>query len=188
MLPLSTVTDVRPRDGGGFTVRVRRTGGVARRDVTAEQVIFAAGAHGTQRLLHRLRDTGLPAISPRLGELAGRPVTGHFLGGCAIGAVIDAYHRLYGYPGLHVIDGSAVPANLGVNPALTITALAERAVGMWPNKGSPDPRPVLGSAYRNVPFIPPVHPVVPSAAPGALRWWKCRPGMMPGGVGYGNAG
>ncbi|HEY2749330.1 MAG TPA: GMC oxidoreductase, partial [Polyangia bacterium] len=42
--------------------------------------------------------------------------------------VIDASHEVFGYPGLYVIDGSAVSANPGVNPSLTITALAERAV------------------------------------------------------------
>ncbi|MGH3547644.1 MAG: FAD-dependent oxidoreductase [Pseudonocardiaceae bacterium] len=71
------------------------------------------------------------------GDLFGLPLTAHFLGGCPMGAtaadgVIDAYHRVHGYPGLSVVDGSAVSANLGVNPALTITALAERAFGLWP--------------------------------------------------------
>ncbi|WP_433307609.1 FAD-dependent oxidoreductase [Actinoplanes sp. CA-030573] len=345
--PLTTVTDVRPLRGGGFSVRTRKSGGIARSEVTAQQVIFAAGALGTQRLLHRLRDRGrLPGISPRLGELSrtnsesilgararardadfskgvaitssihpdpathiepvrygpgsnllallatvliddtggrsrllaalkelvrdrknlrlltsprkwsqqtivllgmqpldnsitlfrsrgwlrgrlpgrlreglpgrlrsrpgigtpnpvwvpaahdvarrvagkidgvplgavteliGRPVTGHFIGGCAIGAdatrgVIDPYHRLYGHPGLHVVDGSAVAANLGVNPSLTITALAERAIGMWPNAGDPDPRPEPGSPYRRIDPVLPREPVVPATAPGALRW------------------
>ena len=63
----------------------------------------------------------------------GTPSTAHILGGCCMGAtpdegVIDAYHRVFGYDGLYVIDGSAVSANPGVNPSLTITALAERAL------------------------------------------------------------
>ena len=334
----TTVTDVRPRPGGGYEVRTRRTGAKVRpgtRRFTARQVIFAAGALGTQRLLHRLRDRGrLPAVSPRLGELsrtnsesilgartrrrdadfsrgvaitssihpdpsthvepvrygrgsnllallatvlvddtagrsrvwagvralirdrrdlrllawprhwsqqtivllamqsldnsitlhtargwfgrrrlrsrqgvgepnptwvpaahdvarrvaaqidgvplgaltelAGRPVTGHFIGGCAIGAdpghgVVDPYHRLFGHAGLHVIDGSAVAANLGVNPSLTITALAERATAMWPNAGERDSRPPLGEPYRPVPAVAPHHPVVPAGAPAALE-------------------
>ncbi|MBA2470684.1 MAG: cholesterol oxidase [Pseudonocardiales bacterium] len=71
------------------------------------------------------------------GELFGLPLTAHFLGGCPMGAtaadgVIDAQHRVHGYPGLSVVDGSAISANLGVNPALTITALAERAISLWP--------------------------------------------------------
>ena len=61
---------------------------------------------------------------------------------------MDPYQRLYGHDGLHVVDGSAVSANLGVNPSLTITAQAERAMAFWPNKGEADPRPALGSAYR----------------------------------------
>jgi cholesterol oxidase len=332
---MTTVSDVRPRPAGGFTVRTGRTGGLRRRTFTAGQVIFAAGAVGTQRLLHRLRDTGrLPAISARLGELsrtnsesivgartarrdtdysrgvavtssifpapdthiepvrygrgsnllglistvliddtggrsraaagvrelirdrrhlrllvsprhwseqtmvllgmqsvdnsitvrsqrnvfgrrrlrsrqgegapnpvfmpavhevarrtadkidgvplgalpelAGRPVTGHFTGGCAIGtdpdrSVLDPYHRLHGYEGLHVIDGSAVAANLGVNPSLTITAMAERALAMWPNAGEKDERPAPREPYRRVAPIAPHHPAVPAGAFGELR-------------------
>ncbi|GAA4587582.1 hypothetical protein GCM10023107_06470 [Actinoplanes octamycinicus] len=325
---LTTVRDVRPLPGGGYAIASRRTGGLAKRTFTAEQVVFAAGALGTQRLLHRLRDRGsLPAISPRLGELSrtnsesilgartrrrdrdfshgvaitssihpdpvthvepvrygpgsnllallstvmvddagkrprwwaalkqlaragrdlrlylsprdwsrqtvvllamqpldnsitvfrkrgrltsrpgigepnpdwvpaahdvarrtaekvdgvplgsytelvGKPVTGHFIGGCAIGAdpasgVVDPYHRLFGHPGLHVIDGSTVAANLGVNPSLTITALAERAVALWPNAGESDPRPATGYVELNP--VEPLKPVVPANAPAALR-------------------
>ncbi|MEU4162440.1 GMC family oxidoreductase [Actinoplanes sp. NPDC026670] len=105
-------------------------------------------------------------------ELIGRPVTGHFIGGCAIGAtaetgVVDPYHRLFGHPGLHVIDGSTVAANLGVNPSLTITALAERAVALWPNAGDADPRPLAG--YTPVAPVAPRNPIVPATAPAALR-------------------
>jgi cholesterol oxidase len=332
--PLTTVVAVRPRPDGGYDVDTRATGGLRRRRFTAGQVVLAAGALGTQRLLHRMRDRGvLPAVSPRLGELSrtnsesilgartrrrdldltrgvaitssihpdpvthvepvrygpgsnllallatvlvddtggrrrwvaglrelargwrdlrllavprrwsqqtivllamqpldnsitvhtarspfgrrltsragigepnpawvpaahdvarrvaekidgvplgattelvGRPVTGHFIGGCAVGAgpatgVVDGYQRLYGHPGLHVIDGSVVAANLGVNPSLTITALAERAVALWPNAGEPDPRPAPGAPYVRVAPVAPRHPVVPASAPAALR-------------------
>jgi cholesterol oxidase len=83
------------------------------------------------------------------------PVTAHILGGAVIGdspetGVVDAYHRVFGHPGLHVVDGAAVSANLGVNPALTITAQAERAMSLWPRKGEPDARPPLGEPYRRV--------------------------------------
>ncbi|MFR9728160.1 GMC family oxidoreductase N-terminal domain-containing protein [Saccharopolyspora sp. MS10] len=335
--PLTTVTAVRPLPGGGYAVDTARTGRAWRRDrrvLTAGQVVFAASALGTQKLLHRMRDDGvLPRISSRLGLLSrtnseqilaarargteqdfsegvtitssvhpdanthiepvrygkgsnllallqsalvdpqpgrnrlllglrhmlrrwrdlpvlhrprhwseqtivllvmqavdnsltlrtrrgpfGRrlrseqgegepnptwipaghaaaralaaqiggvpagswadlmnvPITGHFIGGCAIGpdaerGVVDAYHRLYGHPGLHVVDGSTISANLGVNPSLTITAQAERAMAMWPNKGEADRRPELGEPYRPVEPSPPARPVVPAAAPGALR-------------------
>ena len=115
---------------------------------------------------------GVPAGS--WADLANVPITGHFIGGCAIGAdaeqgVVDPYHRLYGHPGLHVVDGSTISANLGVNPSLTITAQAERAMALWPNKGEPDRRPELGEPYQQVPASTPGRPVVPEAAPGALR-------------------
>src|SRR6185369_6874692 len=85
-------------------------------------------------------------------EVFNIPVTAHILGGAAIGTgaesgVVDPYHRMYGHPGLHVVDGAAVSANLGVNPSLTITAQAERAMALWPNRSEPDPRPAPGSAY-----------------------------------------
>ncbi|MFV2008910.1 MULTISPECIES: GMC oxidoreductase [unclassified Micromonospora] len=306
--PLTTVVGLRPGpDGAGYLVDVRRTGAWVggRQTITADQVVLAAGALGTQRLLHAARATGaLPAISARIGTLtrtnseailgvsvprraarrraldftdgvaitssfhpepgthvepvrygegsnlmgllqsalvaggprrvrrwlaalAGRPretarllsvrdwsrrtivalvmqsvdnslttylrrgrlvaghghgrpnpswiptghravrlladeiggipggavtepfdvpMTAHILGGAVIGAtradgVVDAYHRVFGCPGLHVVDGAAVPANLGVNPSLTIVALAERAMAHWPVKGAPDRRP-----------------------------------------------
>ncbi|MCW2759554.1 MAG: family oxidoreductase, partial [Nocardioidaceae bacterium] len=109
-----------------------------------------------------------------IGEPFNRPLTAHFIGGCTIGAsaadgVIDPYHRLYGHPGLHVVDGSAISANLGVNPSLTITAQAERAMAFWPNKGEADTRPSLGTAYARIDAVAPRSPVVPADAPGALR-------------------
>jgi len=109
-----------------------------------------------------------------IGEPFNRPMTAHFIGGCTIGdspmtGVLDPWQRLYGHDGLHVVDGSAISANLGVNPSLTITAQAERAMAFWPNKGEADPRPALGSAYRRLAPVEPKNPVVPEAAPGALR-------------------
>ena len=102
------------------------------------------------------------------------PITAHLLGGACIGdspatGVIDPYHRLYGYEGLHVIDGAALTANLGANPSLTITAMAERALSLWPNQGEADPRPPLGEPYQQVPSAAPVRPVVPADAPAALK-------------------
>ena len=115
-----------------------------------------------------------------LTELAGVPVTAHFIGGCAIGdspetGVIDPYQRVYGYEGLHVADGSALTANLGVNPSLTITAQAERAMAMWPNEGEEDPRPAMGEAYRPVAAVTPQAPLVPDGAPAALRLTRAEP-------------
>ncbi|MBO0855597.1 MAG: GMC family oxidoreductase [Nocardia sp.] len=115
---------------------------------------------------------GIPTGS--MSALFGIPMTGHFIGGCAIGdspdtGVVDPYQRMYGHPGLHIIDGSTISANLGVNPSLTITAQSERAVSLWPNKGEPDRRPDLGAPYRRLAPIAPKSPVVPESAPGALR-------------------
>ncbi|MEU4740497.1 GMC family oxidoreductase [Actinosynnema sp. NPDC023658] len=108
------------------------------------------------------------------GELFDIPLTAHFIGGCPIGSddrsgVIDPYHRVYGYPGLSVVDGAAISANLGVNPSLTITAQAERAFSVWPNKGEPDQRPDQSAGYRRIAPVPPRDPAVPADAPGGLR-------------------
>jgi cholesterol oxidase len=106
-------------------------------------------------------------------DLAGIPMTAHFIGGCVIGespetGVIDPYQRVFGHEGLHIADGSAITANLGVNPSLTITAQAERAMALWPNRGEPDPRPALGQPYVRVQPVGPVAPAVPAHAPAAL--------------------
>ena len=340
VLPLTTVTAVRPAADGGYLIETSRTGGWPRRGrrvLTADQVIFAAGALGTQRLLHAMRASGqLPKLSPRLGaltrtnsesilgatvptgaarrrgldltegvaitssfhpdrrthiepvrygkganamgllqtlltdggpgrrrrwlgamarrpmvtaralsvrrwsertvvalvmqsednsltlsyrrsrlgrrrliagvghgapnpswipegnraarlladelggvaggsisEVFGAPVTAHILGGAVIGdcaenGVVDPYHRVYGHQGLHVVDGAAVSANLGVNPSLTIAAQAERAMSFWPNKGDPDPRPPVDQPYRRIASVAPRSPGVPAHAPAAL--------------------
>ncbi len=77
------------------------------------------------------------------------PTTAHILGGCCMGqsrndGVIDAHHEVFGYRGLYVIDGSSVSANPGVNPSLTIAALAERAMAAVPHR-----QPAENSSLRN---------------------------------------
>ena len=109
-----------------------------------------------------------------IGDLVNAPFTAHFVGGCVIGAtasdgVIDPYHRVWNYPTMHIVDGASVTANLGVNPSLTITAQAERAFSMWPNKGEADPRPVQNSKYERVSAVAPIKPFVPKGAVGELR-------------------
>lgn len=89
------------------------------------------------------------------GEIFGIPLTAHFLGGVVISdsperGVLDPYHRVWGHPDLHVVDGSAISANLGVNPSLTITAQAERAMACWPAMGERDERPAQGEPYRRL--------------------------------------
>ena len=76
-------------------------------------------------------------------EVINRNASAHFVGGIPIGessetGAVDPYLRMFGQPGLHVMDGSVMPANPGVNPSLSITALVERAISLWPNKGDED--------------------------------------------------
>ncbi|HEX8825006.1 MAG TPA: GMC family oxidoreductase [Archangium sp.] len=89
-------------------------------------------------LAHRVAEKldGVP-MNMATETLMGIPTTAHILGGCCMGdspqtGTIDAQHRLFGYEGLYVVDGSAISANPGVNPSLTITALAERAMSFIP--------------------------------------------------------
>jgi cholesterol oxidase len=129
-----------------------------------------AGNEAVTRLAERIG--GIPGGT--VGDLFDIPMTAHIIGGCVIGrdsdhGVVDAYHRVFGHPGLYVADGSTVSANLGVNPSLTITAMAERAAAFWPNKGDADSRPAVGEAYRRIGYVRPAKPTVPEAAPGALR-------------------
>lgn len=109
-----------------------------------------------------------------LGEVINRGASGHFIGGQPIAETpdkgsVDPYQRAFGHPGLHVIDGSVMPANPGVNPTLMLTALAERAMSFWPNKGDDDPRPSLGSGYKRLKPVMPHRPYVPAGAHGELR-------------------
>lgn len=101
--------------------------------------------HGNE-VARRTADALAGRPAGTVGEIVGAPMTAHPIGGCPIGdspsrGVVDPYHRVYGYDGLHIADGSVVPANLGANPALTITAMAERAMAMWPDAGAADQRP-----------------------------------------------
>ena len=76
----------------------------------------------------------LNILTESIGNTA---TTAHILGGCHMGTssengVINTRHELFNYPGIYVTDGSAVSANIGANPSLTITALAERAMSLIP--------------------------------------------------------
>ncbi|MEU3060132.1 GMC family oxidoreductase [Streptomyces subrutilus] len=155
----------------------RKPGGIGKGLLTARQ---GHGAPNPVQIAEATRAATLLAeeingfAGSNIGELMGTPLTAHFLGGCPIGAspaegVVDPYHRLYGHPGISVVDGSAVSANLGVNPSLTITAQAERAMSYWPNNGDRDPRPEQGAAYVRLAAVEPVGPAVPKEAFGALR-------------------
>ena len=144
----------------------------SQQDETKPNATYISAANETARAIAR-EYNGIPA--GHYGDLIGAPFTAHFVGGCVIGdsievGVIDPYHRVWNYPTMHVVDGSAITANLGVNPSLTITAQAERAFSMWPNRADADPRPVQGSPYQPIKPIMPTQPAVPAQAPAALNY------------------
>ena len=125
-------------------------------------------------VVRRIADKHGGIAGGHIGDLIDAPFTAHFVGGCVIGkdsehGVIDPYHRVYNYPTLHIVDGSTITANLGVNPSLTITAQAERALSMWPNKGDVDLRPAQGAKYQRIFPIAPNQPFVPAGAVGTLK-------------------
>jgi len=159
------------------SVRLQLTSGPTGRRVRAGQ------GHGTPNpcwlpIAHEAAELaaqvmGGDAMASINESLFGAPLTAHLIGGACIGGsaetgVVDPYHRMFGHPTISVVDGSVVPANLGSNPSLTITAMAERAMAAWPNKGEADHRPPIGEAYHPV-QVPPVAPIVPASAPAALR-------------------
>ncbi|MCZ4578704.1 GMC family oxidoreductase [Gordonia amicalis] len=87
-----------------------------------------------------------------LESVGGKSITAHVLGGAAMGTdasdgVIDTDHQVFGHPGLYVVDGSSIPANVGVNPSLTITAMAERFAARYRARrtSSPDHTSSIGA-------------------------------------------
>ena len=133
------------------------------------------------RVAAKLDDSDQAAL---VTEVINRNASAHFVGGIPIGessetGAVDPYLRMFGQPGLHVMDGSVMPANPGVNPSLTITALVERALSLWPNKGDPDPRPPLGAGYERIDPVMPHSPVVPAGAPGELRLDASKADVIP---------
>ncbi len=98
--------------------------------------VIEAGRRVVERFAQKTNGIALTTSNEVLLDMAS---TAHILGGCGIGGsehtgVIDIHHEVFNYPGLYVADGSAIPANLGVNPSLTITAMTERAMGFIPPK------------------------------------------------------
>ena len=118
---------------------------------------------GTIPLAHRVaRDfaakvDGIPLGSVNEG-LFGIPMTAHILGGCPFGrsaaeGVVDLDCQVHGHPGLYVVDGSIMPGNPGVNPSLTITALAEYAMSRVPVKPGARPRRTLAATRGALPVV-----------------------------------
>ncbi len=117
----------------GFTFF--RRGMVVEKEAGHEIQARVKGSHELTRDFAR-RTNGIPLGS--LGEnLLGLPTTAHILGGAPVGrdageGVVDENFAVHNYPGLYIVDGSIMPANPGVNPSLTITALAEYAMSKIP--------------------------------------------------------
>lgn len=110
-----------------------KPGGTLTTDAAGRRAPRAAIPEATEVGESMARDVGGYPVSFVMETLAGTPTTAHVLGGCVMGdgpdtGVIGPDHQVWNYPGLYVIDGSAISANPGVNPSLTITALAERAL------------------------------------------------------------
>lgn len=112
-----------------------RRGLVSERDRSRPiPAVIDAGRQVIERFAQKVN--GIPQST--INEvLLNTPSTAHILGGCGIGAdektgVVDVNHQVFNYPGLYVADGSVIPANLGVNPSLTITAMSERAMSRIP--------------------------------------------------------
>lgn len=119
-----------------------RRGLVTERD--KEQPIPAVIETGRQVVDRFAQKVNGVSWAPMNEILLGTPSTAHILGGCDIGAdessgVIDINHEVFNYPGLYVADASVIPANLGVNPSLTITAMAERAMAYIPEASQAEP-------------------------------------------------
>jgi cholesterol oxidase len=119
-------------DDSHLRLRLRSGLGTVTTDVTGGKAPRAAIPEATEIGEEIAGEVGGYPVSFVMETLAGTPTTAHILGGCVMGAgpdegVIGPDHQVWNYPGLYVIDGSAMSANPGVNPSLTIAAMAERA-------------------------------------------------------------
>jgi cholesterol oxidase len=114
-----------------------RRGMVAEREPGYEIYAQVKGSHAlTRDFAKRINGIALGSIGENLLDL---PTTAHILGGVPLGrdaseGVVDEDFQVHNYPGMYIIDGSIMPANPGVNPSLTITALAEYAMSKVPAK------------------------------------------------------
>ncbi len=136
LLIMQTVENRMRLKRGRSAWNVFRKGLVSERDRSLPiPAVIEAGRHVVDRFAEKV--DGVPWVG--LNDVLDIPNTAHILGGCGIGAdvrsgVIDANHEVFNYPGMYVADGSVIPANLGVNPSLTITAMSERAMSKLPTK------------------------------------------------------
>jgi len=134
MQTLDNAIALRPRPGRRGGMRLQTEQDPAKPNPTFIPLANEAAEWMAERI------GGVPQSS-LMEALAAIPTTAHVLGGAVIArspdeGVVDARHRVFGYENLLVCDGSVVPANVGVNPSLTITALAERAMSFVPAASS----------------------------------------------------
>jgi cholesterol oxidase len=151
LLVMQTVENRMRLKRGRSIFTLFRRGLVTERDHTLPiPNVVAAGSEVLRKFAERTNGVQQSSIND---VLLGTPSTAHILGGCGIGAtaekgVIDINHQAFGYPGLYIVDGSVIPANLGVNPSLTITALAERAMSRIPPQTEAAPPAPLSNPAR----------------------------------------
>lgn len=128
------------------TLRLRRNiwGGLssAREEGEAPTASIPEATELAHEVAAHMQGTPMSVVTETILNI---PTTAHILGGCTMGkdaaqGVIDVDHQVFGYEGLYVIDGAAVSANPGVNPSLTITAMAERAMSKIPAKEGHEPK------------------------------------------------
>jgi len=134
MQTLDNAISLRPRPGRRGAMRLQTEQDPNKPNPTFIPIANQAAEWMAERI-------GGVAQSSTMETLLSIPTTAHILGGAVIGhssddGVVDSRHRLFGYENLLVCDGSVVPANVGVNPSLTITALAERAMSFVPPAGA----------------------------------------------------
>src|SRR6201999_1954731 len=112
------------------TLRFVRKFGVMNTELEEGEAPAGTIPEATALAIEIAKKAGGTAMSPYYEPLLDVPTTAHLLGGCCMGSsdadgVIDHRHRVFNYDGLYVVDGSAISANPGVNPSLSIVALAE---------------------------------------------------------------
>ena len=126
-----------------FRPRQRLLGGVGlntEQGKSPTRPTFPAANEAAERIAERIGGFAQSSLPEAVANI---PSTAHILGGAIVAddasrGVVDSRHRVFGYENMLVTDGSAMPANPGVNPSLTITAMAERAIAMIePKRGAP---------------------------------------------------
>ncbi|KAA3645410.1 MAG: GMC family oxidoreductase [Chloroflexi bacterium] len=151
LLVMQTVdSQMKVRHGRGLWTLFRR-GLVTEQDQSSAPPAQLEVGHAVTRSFAD-KTNSIPAGSVSEG-LLNMPATAHIMGGCSMGrsaedGVIDLNCEVFNYPGLYVVDGSIMPANPGINPSLTITALAEYAMSRMPTKEGAEVRQPMHTTHK----------------------------------------